>query len=89
MERQTLELVREPIIRADPMLCSLLVARAGKIKAIYTRQELHDEFRDLLRKRDFIQLALQILRSNEMRRFAFRAMRREFVKYVTTHEADL
>jgi succinoglycan biosynthesis protein ExoO len=89
MERQTLELVREPIIRADPMLCSLLVVRAEKIKAIYTRHELHDEFRDLLRKRDFIQLALQILRSNEMRRFAFRALRRELFKRITTHEAGL
>ncbi len=54
---------------ADPMLSSLLVARAEKIKALYIRGELHDKFRDLLRKRDFVEFGLQFLRNSEMRRF--------------------
>lgn len=79
MEKVALELASEPMIRADPLLSSLLVARADKIKALYRTREL----RDLLQRRELVDLALRFLRDRDARDFVSAAVRRKFRKLTT------
>jgi succinoglycan biosynthesis protein ExoO len=83
MERRTLELALEPSIRADPVLSSLLVDRAGRIKALYRARELGD----LIRRRDLVDLALQLVRHADARAFVSAAIRRRFARLVSPSAA--
>lgn len=83
MEKMTLELASEPTIRTDPMLVSLLVARADKIKAICRTRELSA----LLQRRDVLDLTLQFVRHADARAFISAAIRRQVRKLVSLSEA--
>jgi len=73
VEKQTLELASEPMIRTDAMLVSLLHARADRLRAIYRGHELGD----LVRRRKIVDLALQFLRYRDARDFVYAAVRRK------------
>ena len=73
MERLTVELASEPTIRADPLLASLLLARADRIRSLHRSREL----RDLLRRRELVDLALQFLRHRDARELLSKAIRRK------------
>jgi succinoglycan biosynthesis protein ExoO len=83
VERQTREMASESMIRADPLLSSLLVARAEKIKALYRTRELGD----LVKKRDLFHLGLQLLVRTDARAFVYTAMREKFMKQVVRRSA--
>jgi succinoglycan biosynthesis protein ExoO len=83
MEELTLALASEPAIRSDPMLVSLLIARAERIRALYRTREL----RDLLQKRDLLDLALQFFRHADARAFVSASIRRKFAKLTSSGEA--
>lgn len=83
MEERTLALASEPAIRNDPMLVSLLVARADKIRALYRAREL----RDLLKRRDLLDLARQFWRHADARAFVSETIRRKLMKFSSSGEA--
>jgi succinoglycan biosynthesis protein ExoO len=83
MEALTLELASEPAIRTDPMLVSLLTARAERIRALYRAREL----RDLVQKRNLIDLTLQFVRHADARAFVSAAIRRKLAKLTSSGEA--
>lgn len=83
VERQTLELASEPMIRTDPMLVTLLHARADRLRALYRARELGD----LLQRRDVLDLALQFLRHADARAFVSAAIRRKFMKLTSSGAA--
>jgi hypothetical protein len=80
MEQRTLALASEPEIRTDPMLVSLLVDRADKIRALYRAREL----RDLLQKRNLLDLALQFMRHADARAFVSTRIRRKVAKLTSS-----
>jgi len=83
LEQQTRALASTPVIHADPILFSLLLARAEKIKALYRARELGD----LVHRRDFLDLAVQVVRHGDARTFVVDALRRKFSKWNLTREA--
>jgi succinoglycan biosynthesis protein ExoO len=86
MEEQTRALVAEPAIGSDPLLASLLAARADRIRALRVRREAHEQFRDTLRQKDYVAFAAQFLRNDELRRFVFRAIARGLRKRLMYRE---
>jgi succinoglycan biosynthesis protein ExoO len=76
MERRALELASDATVRNDPMLASLLVARAGRIRALYRAREL----RASLKSRDLLDLALQFVRHADARAFLSNAVRRKLMR---------
>jgi succinoglycan biosynthesis protein ExoO len=76
MEKQTRELTLDPIIRADPMLCSLLLDRADRIKGLYIGHEL----RERLRGRNFVDLALHFFQDSDVRGYILASVRRKLLK---------
>jgi len=85
MERVALELTSEPMIRSDPLLVSLLHARADKIRAVYRRRELFN----LVQRRDLLGLALQLVRHADARAWASAAIRRKLMKLTVGRDAAL
>jgi succinoglycan biosynthesis protein ExoO len=79
VEEQTRELATEPLIRTDPMLVSLLHARADKIKALYRARELGD----LLGRRALVDLALQFFRYRDARDFVSAAVRKRIARLIS------
>lgn len=73
METLTLDLASEPVVRADPLLGSLLLARADRIRPLHRSREL----RDLLRRRELVDLALQFVRHRDARDLLSAAVRRK------------
>jgi len=82
IERQTRDLAMDPVIRADPLLSSLLLARAEKIRALYRTREL----RGLLRRRNMRDLIVQFVCHADARRFVSIAIRRKLLRYVSSAE---
>jgi succinoglycan biosynthesis protein ExoO len=76
MERLTLELTSEPEIRADPLLSSLLVARADMISALCTRREL----RHFLRNQNYLQRVLYFVRQADARAIMWSAFRKRLAE---------
>jgi succinoglycan biosynthesis protein ExoO len=84
MEQQTRQLALEPAVRVDPLLSSLLVARADKIKALYRTREL----RDLLRRISLFDLARQVVRHADARAFVSGVIRRKLMKLTSSWAAS-
>ncbi len=82
MEKLTLELAFEPMIRDDSMLASLLLARADKIRALHRAGEL----RDLLQRRDLLDLAIQFVRHADARAFVSKAIRKRLTRRASSGE---
>jgi glycosyltransferase involved in cell wall biosynthesis len=85
MERVALELTSEPMIRSDPLLVSLLHARAEKIRALYRRRELGN----LVQRRNLLALALQLVRHADARAYVSAAIRRKLMKLTASGETRL
>jgi hypothetical protein len=82
MESETRQLALEPEVRADPLLSSLLIARADKIRALHRAGEL----RDLLQRRDLVDLAIQFVRHADARAFVSRAIRKKLARRASSGE---
>lgn len=82
LERRTLELASEPAVCADPVLQSLLIARAAKINSLHRRREL----RDLFRRRDIVGLALQFMRHADARAFVTAGIRRRVARFTSSSQ---
>jgi hypothetical protein len=83
LEKRTLELASDPMIRIDPLLYTLLVARAEKIRTLRRNREL----RHLLKSRSFLDLVLEFARHGDARTFMWHAVRRRVMNSISWGQA--